>query len=76
MSVKAAATERHVRTARAAAILRVSTRTVTVWAEKGWLPHSLTIGGQRRYPEAALREIAEAMECPAGEPGEREERSA
>jgi excisionase family DNA binding protein len=56
-------------TSEAAAILRVSPRTVNVYAAKGWLPYGRTIGGHRRFPEDRIREIAAAMDHPAATPG-------
>lgn len=45
----------------AAAILQVSPKTVTRWAKEGRLPFTRTLGGHRRYPEDAIRKIAEGM---------------
>jgi len=45
-------------TAEVAAILHVAPKTVTRWAKEGRLPFLNTLGGHRRYPEAAIRELA------------------
>jgi excisionase family DNA binding protein len=40
---------------------------VSRWAKEGKLPFLRTLGGHRRYPEAAIRELAAglAQEVPA-----------
>jgi len=45
-------------TAEVAEILHVSPKTVTRWAREGKLPHSRTLGGHRRYPGEAIRQLA------------------
>ena len=45
-------------TAEVADILHVSPKTVTRWAREGKLPHSRTLGGHRRYPGEAIRQLA------------------
>src|SRR5438105_911880 len=45
-------------TAEVAEILKVSPKTVTRWAREGKLPHSRTLGGHRRYPGEAIRQLA------------------
>ncbi len=32
-----------------ARLLHVSRKTVDRWADRGWLPHSVTLGGHRRF---------------------------
>jgi excisionase family DNA binding protein len=49
------------RSAEAAAILQVSPKTVARWARQGLLPYQRTLGGHRRYPEAAIRELAASL---------------
>lgn len=49
------------RPAEAAAILQVSPKTVSRWAADGKLPHVRTLGGQRRYPAAEIRELAASL---------------
>jgi excisionase family DNA binding protein len=43
--------------AEVAAILQVSPKTVSRWAKQGLLPYQRTLGGHRRYPAAAIREL-------------------
>jgi excisionase family DNA binding protein len=39
----------------------VSPKTVTRWAKAGKLPYLWTLGGHRRYPAAAIRELAATL---------------
>ncbi|MDQ3963218.1 MAG: helix-turn-helix domain-containing protein [Actinomycetota bacterium] len=48
----------YIRTAEAARILRVSPKTISRWAKQGKLPHVVTLGGHRRFPATAIRELA------------------
>jgi excisionase family DNA binding protein len=48
-------------TAEVAEILHVSPKTVTRWAREGKLPHSRTLGGHRRYPGEAIRQLASEL---------------
>jgi excisionase family DNA binding protein len=48
----------HLRTAQVADLLHVSPKTVCRWAKQGLLPHRRTLGGHRRFPETAIRELA------------------
>jgi len=50
-----------IRTAEAASILGVSTKTVSRWARDGKLPHVVTLGGHRRFPRAAVYALARAL---------------
>ncbi len=52
----------YIRTAEAAKILRVSPKTVTRWAKEGKLPHVVTLGGHRRFPEEAIRKLAGSLQ--------------
>ena len=52
---------RFLRSAEVAAILQVSPKTVARWAQQGQLPYQRTLGGHRRYPEPAIRELAAAL---------------
>ena len=49
------------RSAEVAAILQVSPKTVARWAQQGLLPYQRTLGGHRRYPEPAIRELATSL---------------
>jgi excisionase family DNA binding protein len=49
------------RSAQVAAILQVSPKTVARWAQLGRLPCQRTLGGHRRYPEPAIRELAASL---------------
>jgi excisionase family DNA binding protein len=51
----------YVGTGEAAKILGKSPKTVSRWARDGRLPHIMTLGGHRRFPTAALNEIARRM---------------
>lgn len=44
-----------------AAILHVSSKTVSRWAKQGKLPFLQTLGGHRRYPEAEILALAERL---------------
>jgi excisionase family DNA binding protein len=45
-------------TSQVADLLHVSPKTIARWAKDGRLPFQRTLGGHRRYPEAAIRELA------------------
>ena len=47
--------------AQVAAILQVSPKTISRWAQQGLLPCQRTLGGHRRYPEPAIRELAASL---------------
>jgi excisionase family DNA binding protein len=49
------------RSSEVAALLQVSPKTVSRWARGGKLPHTRTMGGQRKYPEAEIRELAASL---------------
>lgn len=51
----------YIRTAEAARILGVSTKTVSRWARSGKIPHVVTLGGHRRFPADAVRNMAREM---------------
>jgi excisionase family DNA binding protein len=42
-------------------LLHVSPKTIARWAKEGRLPFQRTLGGHRRYPEAAIRELATSL---------------
>ena len=48
----------HLRTAEAADLPHVHPKTVARRAKQGLLPHQRTLGGHRRFPETAIRELA------------------
>jgi len=50
------------RSAEVAAILQVSPKTVCRWDMDGKLPFQRTLGGHRRYPEQAIRELAASLQ--------------
>ncbi|WP_242909563.1 BldC family transcriptional regulator [Actinomadura terrae] len=43
--------------AEVAVMFRVDAKTVNRWAQRGLIPHVWTLGGHRRYPEKAVREL-------------------
>jgi predicted site-specific integrase-resolvase len=51
----------YLHTSAVAAILQVSPKTVARWAQLGLLPFQRTLGGHRRYPEPAIRELATSL---------------
>ena len=51
----------YMRTAEAARVLRVSTKTVSRWAKEGKIPHVVTLGGHRRFPARAIYELADRL---------------
>ena len=57
----APSTASFLRSAQVADILQVSPKTVTRWAQQGLLPYQRTLGGHRRYPESAIRELAASL---------------
>jgi excisionase family DNA binding protein len=57
----APSTASFLRSAQVAAILQVSPKTVARWAQRGRLPYQRTLGGHRRYPEPAIRELAASL---------------
>ncbi len=54
--------DEYLRPAEAAEVLGgVTPKTVTRWAKEGKLPYLQTLGGHRRYPAAAIRELAATL---------------
>jgi excisionase family DNA binding protein len=47
--------------AEVAAILQVSPKTISRWAKQGQLPYQRTLGGHRRYPEPAIRQLLASL---------------
>jgi excisionase family DNA binding protein len=58
----AADTRDYLHTAEVADILHVSPKTVARWAKDGKLPFLKTLGGHRRYPAAAIRQLADQLQ--------------
>ena len=58
---RAPSLQAHLRTAEAADLLHVHPKTVAHWAKQGLLPYRRTLGGHRRYPQAAIRELAASL---------------
>jgi excisionase family DNA binding protein len=54
--------EPYLRASEAAALLRVSAKTVSRWANQGRIPHVLTLGGHRRFPREAVEALARRLE--------------
>jgi excisionase family DNA binding protein len=52
----------YLRVGEAAEILQVSPKTICRWAMDGKLPFQRTLGGHRRYPEQAIRELAASLQ--------------
>jgi excisionase family DNA binding protein len=48
-------------TSQVADILHVSPKTIARWAKDGRLPHQRTLGGHRRYPKQAIRQLAASL---------------
>jgi excisionase family DNA binding protein len=48
-------------TSQVADLLHVSPKTIAYWAKNGRLPYQRTLGGHRRYPEPAIRELAASL---------------
>ena len=55
-------TQSYLRASEAAALLRVSAKTVSRWAKQGRIPHVLTLGGHRRFPREAVEQLAARLE--------------
>ena len=51
----------HPQTAEVADLLHVSLKTVSRRARLGLLPHLRTLGGHRRFPEAAISELTASL---------------
>jgi excisionase family DNA binding protein len=47
--------------AEVAAILQVSPKTISRWAQQGLLPHQRTLGGHRRCPEPVIHELLASL---------------
>lgn len=53
--------EQYLRTSEVAKILHVSAKTVARWAKQDKLPHVRTLGGHRRFPAGAIRDLAQKL---------------
>jgi excisionase family DNA binding protein len=53
--------ESFLHTSHVADLLHVSPKTIARWAKDGRLPHQRTLGGHRRYPEQAIRQLAASL---------------
>lgn len=51
----------YLRAAEAAKLLHVSPKTVSRWAKEGKIPHSVTLGGHRRFPKRDIENIAASL---------------
>jgi DNA-binding transcriptional MerR regulator len=58
---RAPSTATFLRSAEVAAILQVSPKTISRWAQQALLPCQRTLGGHRRDPEHAIRELAASL---------------
>jgi DNA-binding transcriptional MerR regulator len=58
---RAPSTASFLRSAEVAAILQVSPKTISRSAQQGLLPYQRILGGHRRYPEPAIRELAASL---------------
>lgn len=56
----------YLRTAEVARLLHVSPKTISRWAKEEKLPFVKTLGGHRRFPADAIREIASRLSDPEG----------
>jgi excisionase family DNA binding protein len=53
--------ESFLHTSQVADILHVSPKTIARWAKDGRLPYQRTLGGHRRHPESAIRQLAPSL---------------
>jgi len=53
--------ESFLHTSQVADILHVSPKTIARWTTDGHLPYQRTLGGHRRYPEQAIRQLAASL---------------
>jgi DNA-binding transcriptional MerR regulator len=58
---RAPSVQAHLRTAEVADLPHVHPKTMSRRAKLGLLPHLRTLGGHRRYPKAAVRELAASL---------------
>jgi excisionase family DNA binding protein len=43
-------------------LLHVTPKTISRWSRAGLLPFQRTLGGHRRYPEQAIRDLAASLQ--------------
>jgi excisionase family DNA binding protein len=48
-------------TRQVADLLHITPKTIARWATDGRLPHQRTLGGHRRYPDQAIRQLAASL---------------
>lgn len=53
--------EQYMRAAEVARLLHVSPKTISRWAKENKLPCVRTLGGHRRFPASAIRELVERL---------------
>ena len=53
--------ESFLHTSHVADLLHVSPKTIARWAKDGRLPYQRTLGGHRRDPEPAIRQLAASL---------------
>jgi excisionase family DNA binding protein len=58
----------YLRTEQVGAILHVSPKTVSRWAQEGRLPFQRTLGGHRRFDPVKIRELADTLTIDATVP--------
>lgn len=51
----------YLRTAEVARLMHVSPKTIARWAKEDKLPFVRTLGGHRRFPTKAIRELVEKL---------------
>jgi DNA-binding transcriptional MerR regulator len=57
----APSTATYLQPAEVTAILQVSPKTITRWAQQGLLPHQRRLSGERRCPAAAIKLLAASL---------------
>ncbi len=50
----------------AAHFLRISPKTISRWADAGWIPVTVTLGGHRRFRREDVEDVAERMRTHSG----------
>jgi len=60
-AVQTPARETYLGPAEVAGLLHVNPKTIARWAKQGKLPYLRTLGGHRRYPERAIRALADQL---------------